>query len=81
MYNQSGLPMPTITAENHLSKDAARNREYNKKTDGFKAFDFTCKHYLKITGEQFLQKYANGDYEGSQEQGVQRAIAMLPFVR
>ncbi len=49
--------------------------------EGMKAFDFTCRHYLKMSGKQFLDLYKAGKFERSTETGVQRAIAMLPFAR
>lgn len=48
-----------------------------------KAFDATCRHYLKMSGEEFLKRYDRGDFADADRRTVQvrRAISMLRFAR
>ncbi len=56
-------------------------RAYDKKSKGFLAFDFTCRHYMHMSGEEFLRRFDAGEYQGSDEPRVLRASAMIDFVR
>ena len=53
----------------------------SKPSEGFLAFDFTCTHYLGISGQEFLVRHAAGEFADSRDQGVLRALSMLEFAR
>jgi hypothetical protein len=46
------------------------------------AFDYTCRHYLKISGAEFLRLYDAGKFKPDQSNTkLMRVLAMLPFAR
>lgn len=47
------------------------------------AFDYTCRHYLNISGEEFLRQYDSGKYtvQDLSSTKLKRVISMLPFAR
>jgi hypothetical protein len=47
------------------------------------AFDYTCRHYLNLSGEDFLRQYDSGFYRplNQDDTKLRRVLAMLPFAR
>lgn len=52
------------------------------------AFDYTCRHYLNLSGEDFLRQYDSGVYRPASlddlnrdDTKLRRVLAMLPFAR
>lgn len=46
------------------------------------AFDHTCRHYLRMSGEEFLRLYDAGQIDtGNPDVALRRVLSMLPFAR
>ncbi len=77
------MPTPLL----HEPLDCRQTDEESRTTppsgkSGKAAFDFTCRHYLKLSGEEFLKRYDAGEFSGSSlPTPVKRVLSMLPFVR
>jgi hypothetical protein len=71
--------VPTVTA-----REVERRPEHApvRSAEGIAAFDYTCRHYLKISGQEFLKRYDRGDVRPDDSNtALSRVFAMLPFVR
>jgi hypothetical protein len=66
--------MPTLeNADRNAGRSAlpsTSKRRQAKPTQGMKAFDFTCRYYLKMSGAEFLEGYRSGNFDGSMDTGV-----------
>lgn len=49
--------------------------------EAFAAFDFTCRHYLNRSAEDFLHDYDAGKITGNGDFRLNRVLDMLPLVR
>jgi hypothetical protein len=70
------VAMPTREIERPSEPSAAPSLE------AMAAFDYTCRHYLKISGTEFLRRFDHGEIRPDPSNvRLSRVLAMLPFVR
>ena len=44
-------------------------------------FDGAARHYLDISGEEFLERWESGYYEDPDQPGIMSVVMLLPFAR
>ena len=50
--------------------------------EAMKAFDYTCRYYLNMSGREFLRRLDNGEFKHDPSNTpLARVLAMLPFAR
>lgn len=49
--------------------------------EGFSLFDKAAKYYLGISGQEFLGRLEDGDFEDTEDPEVSEVLTLLPFAR
>jgi hypothetical protein len=79
--------MPTVQTDVNDRKNEARKclpkslSPSGVTGESRKAFDYTCRHYLKISGAEFLKRFDAGEFSDDVSTPVRRVKSMLPFAR